>query len=142
MLDLDDVVLAEAHRPRRVPVEVRGVSAGRVSGRAEELSRVVTHLLDNAARHAATRVTVSLDTIDGQVHLRVDDDGPGVPPEERERIFERFVRLDEARHRDGGGAGLGLAVVASVVRSNGGSVTVSASELGGAAFEVVFPALS
>ena len=142
VLDLDDVVLTEAHRPRRVPVEVRGVSAGRVSGRAEELSRVVTHLLDNAARHAATRVTVSLDTIDGQVHLRVDDDGPGVPPEERERIFERFVRLDEARHRDGGGAGLGLAVVASVVRSNGGSVTVSASELGGAAFEVVFPALS
>ncbi len=142
VLDLDDVVLTEARRPRRVPVDVSGVSAGRVRGRADEIARVVTHLLDNAARHAIDRIAVRLEADDLQVRLTVDDDGPGVPSEERERIFERFVRLDEARHRDGGGAGLGLAVVASVVRACGGTVAVTESPAGGARFEVVLPAAS
>lgn len=140
VLDLDDLVLADARRPRRVPVDVSNVSAGQVRGRPEELARVVTHLLDNAARHARERVAVSLDTDEhGQVRLTVDDDGPGVPLEDRSRIFERFVRLDEARERDRGGAGLGLAVVAGVVTAAGGSVSVDDSELGGARFAVVFP---
>ncbi len=142
VLDLDDVVLAEAQRLRRVPVDVSGVSAGQVRGRADEMARVVTHLLDNAARHATERVAVRLETDERQVVLLVDDDGPGVPVDERERVFERFVRLDEARHRDGGGAGLGLAVVASVVRAGGGSVAVSDGPMGGARFEVVLPSAS
>ena len=72
--------------------------------------------------------------------MAVDDDGPGIDPIDRERIFERFVRLDEARVRDEGGAGLGLAVVETVVSAAGGTITVSHSELGGARFEVDLPA--
>ncbi len=144
VLDLDDIVLAESRRPRRVPVDVSGVSAGQVRGRSEEFTRVVTHLLDNAARHASRRVAVSLEATahDGRqfVRLAVDDDGPGVPSDQRHRVFERFVRLDEARQRDGGGAGLGLAVVASVVAGAGGHVAISDSTLGGARFEVELPA--
>ncbi len=146
VLDLDDIVLAEASRPRRVPIDVRGVSAGRVRGRPDELARVVTHLLDNAARHAAASVIVALATVrsDGQemVRLTVDDDGPGIPEDQRQNIFERFVRLDEARQRDNGGAGLGLAVVAAVVDAAGGTVAADVSPSGGARFEVALPVVS
>ena len=140
-VDLDDVVLTEASRPRRVAVDVKAVSAGQVRGRADELTRVVAHLLDNAARHAESKVAVGLESVGDHVMLSVDDDGPGVPLEHRDRIFERFVRLDEARERDRGGAGLGLAVVASVVEAGGGDVTVTDSEQhGGARFTIVLPA--
>lgn len=145
VVDLDDVVLDEARRQRRVPVDTRRVSAGRVRCRPDELSRMVSHLLDNAARHATSAVAVSLTTTtDDRDHevvvLAVDDDGPGVPVDDRERIFERFVRLDDARERDRGGAGLGLAVVATVARSCGGDVEVGDSELGGARFVLTLPA--
>ncbi|HSJ91389.1 MAG TPA: ATP-binding protein [Ilumatobacter sp.] len=145
VVDLDDVVLDEARRPRRVRVDAHKVSAGRVRCRPDELTRVVTHLLDNAARHAESTVAVSLVTTtdehdDDIVRLTVDDDGPGVPAEDRERIFERFVRLDDARQRDSGGAGLGLAVVATVARSCGGEVSVTDSDLGGARFVLTLPA--
>ncbi len=140
VVDLDDIVLAAAARPRRVPVEVGGVSGGQVRGRADELARAVTHLLDNAARHADGVVRVSVETTDAGVVMTVDDDGPGIDPIDRERIFERFVRLDEARVRDEGGAGLGLAVVDTVVTTAGGTVSVSDSLLGGARFEVTLPA--
>ena len=145
VVDLDDIVLEEARRPRRVPVDTRKVSAGRVRCRPDELARVVTHLLDNAARHAGSAVAVSLTTVTDEhggesVRLTVDDDGPGVPASDRDRIFERFVRLDDARERDRGGAGLGLAVVATVARSCGGEVTVADSDLGGARFVLTLPA--
>jgi signal transduction histidine kinase len=156
VLDLDDIVLTDANRPRPVPVDVSAVSAGRVRGRPDELARVVTHLLDNAARHAEQQVVVSLDTLtadakaqdedrsdnDGIVRLTVDDDGPGIPTDQRQRVFERFVRLDEARQRDSGGAGLGLAVVAGVVAAAGGRVSADDSDLGGARFVVELPAAS
>ncbi len=138
-VDLDDIVLAEATRSRRVPVETRHVSAGRIRGRHDEMARMIGHLLDNAARHATSKVAVSLTTTDRHVQLRVDDDGPGVDRDQRTRIFERFARLDEARTRDHGGAGLGLAVVQSIAQRSGGSVDVSDSDLGGARFTVTFP---
>ena len=139
VVDLDDIVIAAATRPRRVPIDTRQVSGGQVRGRPDELARIVAHLLDNAARHAASAVRVSLTATGDRVELAVDDDGPGVDPADRERIFERFVRLDEARVRDEGGAGLGLSVVATVVAAAGGSVTVTDSELGGARFVATFP---
>jgi signal transduction histidine kinase len=72
--------------------------------------------------------------------LAVDDDGAGIAPSERERIFERFVRLDESRSRDAGGSGLGLAIVAEIAHALGGSVLVGDSPLGGARFELRLPA--
>lgn len=139
-IDLDDVVLAEVERARAVPVDVAAVSAGRVAGQSDSAARVVAHLLDNAARHARSRAAVALRTEpSGEVVLTVDDDGEGIAPEDRRRVFERFTRLGEARTRDNGGAGLGLAVVASLVREMGGTVTVADSPLGGARFEARFP---
>lgn len=143
VVDLDDLVYADAARPRRVPVDVSAVSAGQVRGRPDELGRVVTHLIDNAVRHASERVAVGLSTDDdGRVVFTVDDDGEGIAPDDRERVFERFVRLDDARTRDGGGAGLGLAVVDTVVGSLGGTIVAESSPLGGARLRAEFPAVS
>ena len=91
------------------------MSAAPVRGSREQLVRLVRNLLENAERHARTRVEVSVCADHDGVELVVSDDGPGVPAEQRERIFERFVRLDEARARDdGGGSGLGLSIVATI----------------------------
>ena len=142
-VDLDDVVFAEAARLRAggVQVDTAGVSGGRVAGDPPALQRVIRNLADNAARHARSRVAFALRTEGRSVHLVVDDDGAGIPEADRERVFERFVRLDEARARDGGGAGLGLAIVREVVAAGGGTSRASASPLGGARLEVVLPAL-
>jgi signal transduction histidine kinase len=102
----------------------------------------VIHLLDNAARHGTGRVEVGLTADAGGVRLWVDDDGPGVPLGDRARIFERFTRLDDARSRDRGGAGLGLAVVAESVRSLGGRIDVEDAPIGGARFIVRLPTVS
>jgi two-component system OmpR family sensor kinase len=76
---------------------------------------------------------------DGHVALRVDDDGPGIPPADRDRVFDRFARLDSARDRSRGGTGLGLSIVASIAASNGGSVSVGDAPTGGARFELNIP---
>ena len=101
---------------------------------------MILNLLDNAVRHADDRVAVSLVEADGKVQLVVDDDGHGVPSEQRDTIFERFVRLDEARARDTGGSGLGLAIVAELVQQHDARVDVGDSPLGGARFVVTLPA--
>jgi len=142
-VDVDDVVLDEARRLRLttpLDVDTADVSAGQVLGDRLQLRRMLRNLVDNAARHARGRVVLSLAETYGAVVLRVDDDGPGIPVEHRVRVFERFVRLDDARTRDGGGSGLGLAVVAEIAAAHGGSVTVGDSPLGGARFEMRVPA--
>ncbi|MFF3765060.1 sensor histidine kinase [Streptomyces sp. NPDC001922] len=111
-----------------------------VAGSRSQLARVLGNLLDNGRRHAATEVTVSLRTEGGWAVLGVADDGSGVPEEQRERIFERFVRLDDARSRDDGGAGLGLAIARDVAERHGGTLTVRRSAAGGALFELRLPA--
>jgi signal transduction histidine kinase len=142
VLDLDDILFEEVSRVRdRVgrSIDSSRISAGRVRGNREQLVRLAGNLLDNALRHARRTVAVSLGESDGRVVLSVDDDGTGVGSEERERIFERFVRLQEARDRDSGGSGLGLAIVAKVTEAHGGSIQVQESPLGGARFEVRLP---
>jgi signal transduction histidine kinase len=138
-VDLDEVVLLETRRERRVPVDTSQVSAGRVRGSAPQLARVVRNLLDNACRHATSRVAVALGARDGAVWLAVDDDGPGVPPADRARVFDRFMRLDEGRARDAGGMGLGLSMVKAIVEHHGGQVAVDEAPLGGARFVVRLP---
>ncbi|WOP19463.1 HAMP domain-containing sensor histidine kinase [Raineyella sp. LH-20] len=140
-VDLDDLVVEEARRPRgagRVEVLFE-VEPTRIRGDRLQLVRVLRNLADNAVRAAASRVVLSVEADGAAAVLRVEDDGPGIPPEERERVFERFVRLDTARTRDEGGSGLGLAIVHELVTNHGGTVAVDASALGGARFTVRLP---
>lgn len=143
-VDLDDLVLEEANRIRgraRVRVDVTGVSAGQVLGDATQLARVVRNLLENAERHAASEVRVTLATADGRVVLAVSDDGAGIREDDRDRIFERFTRLDEARARSTGGYGLGLPIVREVVEHHGGRVVATDDpSRAGARFVVDLPA--
>jgi signal transduction histidine kinase len=95
---------------------------------ADELRRAVGNLIDNAVRHARTQVAVAVAVDHDHAVISVSDDGPGIPPGERERVFERFTRLDDARGRSSGGAGLGLAIVRELVNRAGGSVAFTAAE--------------
>ncbi len=127
-VDLDDLVLAEAEALRgagsKRQIDLSGVRAARVIGDGPALGRVVRNLLENAERHAATVVTVRVAEQGSEVVLTVTDDGPGIAPADRERVFDRFVRLDESRTAGGGGTGLGLAIVRSIVNAHGGTVLV------------------
>ena len=107
-----------------VEVDVSNMAPATVIGDPEALARVVSNLLHNAVRHARRRVGVSVEAVNGHVELMVTDDGPGIPSDARERIFERFTRLDQARARDDGGSGLGLAIVREIVTAHGGRVGV------------------
>jgi signal transduction histidine kinase len=110
-----------------------------VVGDRRALARAIENLTANAKRHAA-QVQVSLSRPDAStIELRVDDDGPGVPPADRERIFERFVRLDDARARDVGGSGLGLAIARATAEAHGGTLRVEDSTYGGASFVLALP---
>jgi len=142
ILDLDDVVFEETARFRgstELSIDTTRVSAGRVVGDPKQLARMTGNLLENALRHARSRVVISLNQENGRVVLRVDDDGMGLPFEERARVFERFVRLQQARDRDSGGSGLGLAIVAEVAAAHGGVAVALDSPLEGARFEVSLP---
>jgi signal transduction histidine kinase len=142
VVDLDDLVFEEAERMRATTtlrIDTSGVSAGRVSGDKGQLARLIRNLCDNALRHAGGVVRLTLKEDATAIVLMVDDDGEGIPPSERERIFERFVRLDEARDRDSGGSGLGLAIVAEIAVAHGATVGVLDGASGGARFEVRFP---
>src|SRR5713101_3839466 len=139
-VDLDELVLDETVRNAQVPIDTTRVSAGRVHGRREQLSRAIRNLVDNAQRHAATRVALALSNGDGHVELIVDDDGPGIPVDDRERVFDRFTRLDAARARDAGGLGLGLSMVKAIVEQHGGTVAIEDAPIGGARLVVRLPA--
>jgi signal transduction histidine kinase len=142
-VDLDDLAFEEARQLRSTTalrVDTSAVGAGRVHGDGEALRRMLRNLTENAARHAQGRIEIAVSERDGNVRLTIDDDGPGIPESERERVLKRFVRLDEARSRDAGGSGLGLSIVDEVVRSHGGSLSIGRSPLGGARIEVTLPA--
>ena len=143
-VDLDELVLAEVSRLRGagVAVTVQGPAAVRIEGSRNELTRLLRNLGDNAAAHARSTVTLALAVQDQQAVLTVADDGPGVPPVDRERIFGRFTRLDTSRARtaDGGGAGLGLAICRRIVQRHHGQITIEDSAVGdGAHFLVRLP---
>ena len=142
-VDLDELVHDETMHDHRVLISTTRVSAGRVHGRREQLARVVRNLLDNADRHARTMVAIELrnDSETGVVELTVDDDGPGIPVEDRERVFDRFTRLDEGRARDAGGLGIGLSMVRAIVEQHGGAVSIGEAPIGGARVIVSLPAV-
>lgn len=139
-VDLDEIVLSEARRLRSRSehrIDTAGVSGAQLPGAPDALARAARNLLDNAARHARSTVTITLRESATAVTLTVTDDGPGIPPEERARIFERFARLDDGRARDVGGTGLGLAITHDIVVSHGGTIEVDNAP--GARFTVSFP---
>ncbi|MEU1299800.1 sensor histidine kinase [Streptomyces shenzhenensis] len=107
-------------------------------GNPDEYERLLRNLIDNAARHAAHRIQITVRNQDDWVVLTVHDDGPGVPAEDAERIFERFVRLDDARSRDQGGTGLGLAIARDLAHRHRGTLTLTPRTLG-ACFQLRLP---
>ena len=141
-VDLDDIAQAEVGRWRseqRVTVRYAGTPS-RAQAPESAAQRIVRNLVDNAIRHAQQQVLVTTTTDPtGAALLTVDDDGRGIDPAERERVFDRFVRLDEGRSRGEGGFGLGLAIVRELARSSGGDVRVEDAPLGGARFAVSLP---
>ncbi len=143
-VELDRLVGDELERRADDPVPVRsetiGLPAITVSGSRGQLARVLGNLLDNAQRHARGAVRVSLRRDGAEAVVEVADDGTGVPEADRERVFQRFVRLDDARSRDDGGAGLGLAIARDVAVRHGGSLDLSRAPEGGALFVLRLPA--
>ncbi len=143
-VDLHEIVFDEASRVAgsdHVRIDATGVASVFVLGRRDDLTRAVRNLLDNAQHHATSAVTIGLGNGGGTVTLVVEDDGSGIASEHRDRIFERFARLDDARPRTGG-TGLGLAIVREIVEHHRGSVTVHDRVNGtrGARFVVTLPA--
>jgi signal transduction histidine kinase len=141
-VDLDDLVDAEVRRLRATSVHhvVADIEPVRLAGGdTQRIAQALRNLVDNAERHAKTSIRLTLRSIDGQAELDVDNDGPVVPPPDRERIFERFVRLDASRSRDAGGSGLGLAIARTSVESHGGTLRVLDSPDGWCRFAIVVP---
>lgn len=141
-VDLDDLVLRRARALRaeaRVAVDVTGVGAVQVVGDADQLGRAVDNLLDNAARHATSTVTCTLVERDGVAVLAVADDGPGIPADQRDRVFQRFARLDDSRTGATGGTGLGLAIVRAAVSAHSGTVAVDPTYGPGARIVLTLP---
>jgi len=125
-VDVRALLVATANRyaGERVPVSVTAGPAVFANVSPEELRRVLVNLVENAVRHATSAVVLSVRAEGGQAVLTVVDDGPGIPAGERERVFERFARLDDARDRDAGGTGLGLAIVRELLRRCDGSISL------------------
>ncbi|GAA3303038.1 ATP-binding protein [Dactylosporangium vinaceum] len=141
-VDLDDLVYLERER---LALERPGLRVTtwavpvRVSGDPHHLQRVLRNLVDNAARYAAGAVVLTT-ALSGEVaEITVADDGPGIPPAARDRIFDRFVRLDDDRSRKGGGTGLGLAIARDIVLAHGGTLTVEDAPAGGALLRLRLP---
>lgn len=141
-IDLDDIVFEEGSRlsaDRRVPIDLTGVSGAQVQGDPSQLARAIDNLLDNATRHAHTRVVVTLGEEDDTAVFTVTDDGPGIPAEHADKVFERFGRVDEARTAGTGGTGLGLAIAREIVERHGGTIRLTNAGQRGAVFEMRLP---
>ncbi|MGO3911639.1 ATP-binding protein, partial [Huaxiibacter chinensis] len=103
------------------------------------MERVLDNLINNALRYSEKTLRVSLAAEESQARLTVEDDGSGIAADERDKIFEPFVRLDPSRDRATGGCGLGLAIVHSIAQAMGGQVSCETSDLGGAKFTFCWP---
>jgi signal transduction histidine kinase len=133
--------LAMSAQARGVRIEFAGEGPLWVQLEPIKITRVIANLVDNAARHApaGTAVEVLAEGVDGQACIIVRDHGPGVAPEDMDRIFERFYRGEKSRSRSHGGAGLGLAIARGIVEAHGGRIWVENPPDGGAAFVVSIP---
>ncbi|WP_169808659.1 sensor histidine kinase [Microtetraspora niveoalba] len=126
------------HRQSKIRVVKRFSSGVMVHGDRIGLERLLHNLLDNAERHARSSVTVTVEHRGDAAVLEVHDDGSGVPPEQREAVFQRFVRLPDARAKDAGGSGLGLPIAREIAEAHGGTLILEDSPCG-ARFVARFP---
>jgi signal transduction histidine kinase len=131
--------VVRANQNRKVAVREKDVQPAQVVGEPALLEQVVRNLVDNAVGHATSQVDVSVTADPTNAVITVDDDGPGIPFDNRSEVFERFVRLDDSRGRASGGVGLGLAIVHEIVRLHSGTVQVTDSPSAGARFQVSLP---
>jgi signal transduction histidine kinase len=138
---LDVIAESEGARLRReTRLDVHtDITPTRLVGDLGGVLRVLRNLVDNAARHASSRIEIAVQTRAGDAILVVADDGPGIPESERLHVFDRFVRLDSDRARSGGGSGLGLAIVAEIVAAHGGTIVVDERAGGGTRVTVTLP---
>jgi signal transduction histidine kinase len=142
LVDLDELVLGQARqlaRTTNLRIDTAHVSGGQVVGRDTELVRVLENLATNAARHASSTVAFSVRQLEGVVELCVSDDGPGIASADRQRIFERFRTLDDARTAGHGRAGLGLSIASAIVTAHHGTIAVDDAPGTGARFVVRLP---
>jgi signal transduction histidine kinase len=140
-VDLDDIVLGDAGRLRadgHIDVDITAVSAAQVHGDPDQLTRAIRNLIDNAARHARTTVTLTLTEHDHTAVLGVADDGPGIPTDQHQRVFERFTRLDEARTTTGG-SGLGLAIARDIIQRHHGTISIDPDHHPGTHLVITLP---
>jgi signal transduction histidine kinase len=128
--------LAEA--PGAEGTELGGLDAGALQADPELLAQVVRNLLSNAHRHG-NRVVLTAEARENRLSIAIDDDGPGIPVDQRESVFDRFHRVDTSRDRTSGGSGLGLAIARSIVEAHGGWISAGDSPLGGARVAVELP---
>ncbi|WP_424533242.1 HAMP domain-containing sensor histidine kinase [Sphaerisporangium viridialbum] len=139
-VDLGELVrMALDHRTDQLPTKVSLQNGVIVNAVPSQLNRALANLLDNAQRHGEHSVAVEVYQDADTAVLTVSDDGAGVAHADRERIFERFTRLDASRSRDRGGTGLGLAIASDVAHAHSGSINVGTSAAGGARFELRLP---
>jgi len=122
-----------------IPISSEHVEPVQVRGQPALLEHVVSNLLENAGRYADSSIDVSLQANSRHAVLTVDDDGPGIPEDLRDGVLERFVRVDQSRERGTGGAGLGLAIVAEIVRVHEGEIEITDSPSGGARVQILLP---
>jgi len=139
---LDVIAEGDAARVRRESgLDVHtDLEEARLIGDVSGISRVLRNLLDNAVRHAKSRIEITVAARGEQVVLTVGDDGPGIPAADRTRVFDRFVRIDTDRSREAGGTGLGLAIVAEIVAAHRGTVGIDERSGGGTRVTVTLPA--
>jgi signal transduction histidine kinase len=140
-VDLDDVLHEEIRRLRttskhRIEADLQPV---RITGDPRRVGQVLRNVLDNADRHARSLIRISLTTRPGSAVIHIDNDGDPVPEGDRQRIFHRFVRLDESRDRGSGGSGLGLAIAESIMSAHHGSIRALDGPEGECRFELEFP---
>ncbi|MHA7243622.1 sensor histidine kinase [Paeniglutamicibacter antarcticus] len=140
-VDLDDVLNQEARRLRSMSAHVvrTELVPVRMRGDANRLGQVFRNLVNNAERHAEGIIRISLSSQGDHVVVRIENDGDQIPAAERERIFDRFVRLDASRAREHGGSGLGLAISKEIILAHGGTIEVSQSPQGFTCFLVSLP---
>ncbi|WP_344921760.1 HAMP domain-containing sensor histidine kinase [Streptosporangium oxazolinicum] len=139
-VDLAKIIQGQVYRRKdKHKISLRCRPGILVEAAPEKISRMLAELLDNAQRHAEHLVEVELTHDSRHAVLTVADDGRGIPEADRQRVFDRFIRLDEARSRDLGGTGLGLTIAHDIATAHAGTIHVEDSTLGGACFVVQLP---